>query len=180
MSKLANMHTLTEVEVSANLFHDLIESIIGQQLSNKVAPIIIKRFVSLIGENYQSPDIVKNSDDVYRSLGLSYRKASYIRSLSEEIINGRLVLDSLTSLENESVIGELTKVRGIGRWTAEMFLIFSLARPDVFSLGDLGLRTAVSRLYGVDREDINSIENISQNWTPFRSSASRLLWRSLD
>jgi DNA-3-methyladenine glycosylase II len=83
-------------------------------------------------------------------------------------------------MSDEEVITELTRVKGIGKWTAEMILIFSLARPDVFSLGDLGLRNAVSKLYNVDRDDVKRIEEISLIWKPMRSTASRYLWRSLD
>jgi len=180
MSNLFSSFKISKIKLSDNLFHDISESIIGQQLSNKVASIIVDRFINLVGTDYSPHEVIARHDDEFRAIGLSYRKASYIKSLSNEVASGRLMLDSLSQLDDEAVISELVKVKGIGRWTAEMILIFSLGRPDIFSTGDLGLRTAVSKLYDVDREDLKKIEKISQNWRPFRSTASRLLWKSLD
>lgn len=167
---------------SADLYQNLLESIVSQQLSVKAADTIFKRFLALFpGENFPKPEeVLKISDDTLRSCGLSRQKASYLKSLSELILSGQLILEDLESLPDEEVILLLTKVKGIGRWTAEMFLIFTLGRPDIFSLGDLGLRTAVSRLYGVDRDNLKAIEDISLQWQPVRSLASRYLWKSLD
>lgn len=179
---IIDKYSVSPIIPSANLFGDLLESIVGQQLSIKAANTIFKRFLDLFPEEVlpEPVDILKLDDEVLRSCGLSRQKASYLKSLSTEINSGSLCLDHLSNLSDEEVISGLTKVKGIGRWTAEMFLIFTLGRSDIFSLGDLGLCTAVSRLYGVEKGDLTAIKNISSAWTPHRSLASRYLWKSLE
>jgi DNA-3-methyladenine glycosylase II len=175
-------YSASSLNVSTHLFRDLLESIIGQQFSIKAASTIIKRFINLFPDlqNIRPEDILAQDAATFRSVGLSRQKISYLQSLSEFILSEKLVLASLKDLSDEAVIDNLTQVKGIGRWTAEMMLIFSLGREDVFSVGDLGLRTAVSRIYGVDREDKLKIENIAKKWSPHRSLASLYLWQSLD
>ena len=182
LGTILEKYTVSAPKVSTNLFRDLLDAIVSQQLSNKAAATIFGRFLSLFpGETLPTPEeILKLSDDTLRACGLSHQKASYLKSLSEEIISKKLVLENLHLLPDEDVITALTKVKGIGRWTAEMFLIFSLGRPDTFSVGDLGLRSAVAKLYGVDREDKIKIEKISQRWSPYRSLASLYLWKNLE
>nr|MBP9687750.1 DNA-3-methyladenine glycosylase 2 family protein [Candidatus Woesebacteria bacterium] len=163
------------------LFVDIVSSIVGQQLSVKAADTIWKRFETLFSEKKVTPEaVLLLSDQEIRDVGCSFSKIKYMKGLAQLVVEKKIDLSGLLSLNDEEVITELTKVKGIGRWTAEMILIFSLARPDVFSLGDLGLKTAVSRLYSVDREDLKKIEEISLKWSPNRSLASRYLWRSLD
>jgi len=179
---LLSKHSPSPLNVSTDLFRDLLESIIGQQLSVKAASTIYKRFAALFPDpqNINPENILAQNADPLRSVGLSRQKISYLQSLSEFILSKKLVLESLKDLADEDVIKKLTLVKGIGRWTAEMMLIFSLGREDVFSVGDLGLRTAASRIYGVDREDKIQIENIAKKWSPYRSLASLYLWQSLD
>lgn len=182
LGTILDKYTVSTPKTSTNLFQDLLEAIIGQQLSGKAASTIFGRFLGLFPKE-QTPkpeEILKLSEESLRSCGLSHQKASYLKSLSEEIKSGRLTLEELHVLPDEAVITALTKVKGIGPWTAEMFLIFSLGRLDTFSVGDLGLRTAVGRLYGVDRNDKIKIEEISQKWSPYRSLASLYLWKSLE
>lgn len=182
LATIIDKYTVSSPKVSTNLFRDLLEAIMSQQLSGKAASTIFGRFLDLFPGN-QTPtpeEILKLSEENLRCCGVSHQKASYLKSLSEEIISGRLVLEELHILPDEEVITDLTKVKGIGRWTSEMFLIFSLGRLDTFSVGDLGLRTAVSKLYGVDREDKTKIEQISHKWAPYRSIASLFLWKSLE
>ena len=182
LKPLLSKYTIEARGVSEDLFRDLLESIIGQQLSVKAAGTIINRFISLFpnSENIKPQEIMTIDEVLLRSVGISRQKISYLRSLSEFIVADRIILDTLKDMPDEQVMSHLTTVKGIGRWTAEMMLIFSLGREDVFSVGDLGLRTAVSRIYGVDREDKVKIEKISQTWSPYRSLASLYLWRSLD
>lgn len=165
-----------------NLFLDLVETIIGQQLSVKAARTIINRFFELFTNKFEiTPEKILQTDkELLRSKGISYQKINYLQSLSNHVLEGKLKLDQLDKLSDEEVKKELIQVKGIGEWTAEMFLIFSLARPDVFSLGDLGLRNAISKLYGIDREDKTKILTLSQTWSPYRSTASLYLWSSLD
>ena len=182
LETIIDKYQVSSPSISANLFRDLMEAIVSQQLSNKAAATIFGRFLALFPNNTipKPDDILKLSEEVLRSCGLSHQKSSYLKSLSQEIISDQLVLENLHLLPDEDVITALTKVKGIGRWTAEMFLIFSLGRLDTFSVGDLGLRTAVSKLYEVDREDKNKIEEISKQWSPYRSLASLYLWKSLE
>lgn len=166
---------------SVDLFEDLIESIVSQQLSVKASDTIFKRVKVLCEAPVLTPKaILTHSDEALRACGLSYAKIKYIKGICEAVLDKSLVLESLAELSDEDVITELIKLKGIGKWSAEMLLMFSLQRPDVFSLGDLGLRKAVATLYGVDRDDLKGIEAISLKWKPYRTVASRYLWLSLD
>jgi len=182
LNLVIDKYKVSSPKISANLFRDLLEAIISQQLSNKAAATIFNRFLSLFPKERvpQPEEILKLSEEILRSCGVSHQKASYLKSLAEEITSQKLVLENLHLLEDEEVVLELTKVKGVGRWTAEMFLIFSLGRQNIFSVGDLGLRSAVAKLYGVNREDKIKIEEISKSGNPYRSLASLYLWKSLE
>ena len=181
MRRLIKQHSLSSLEKKTNFFAALTYEIIGQQLSGKVARIIYKRFLDLFGKKLPEPkQILKINDTKLRSCGCSWAKVKYLKSLAECINNGQLNLKSLHKLPDKEVYEQLLKVKGIGPWTAEMFMIFTLQRPDVFSVGDLGLRTAIARLYGVRRDKLKKIEKISGRWQPFRSFACRYLWKSID
>lgn len=172
--------------------NQLCEAIISQQLSTKVADVIWKRFVHLCpdGKDWEkgkpeptlSPEfLLQIPDQTIRDQGISWAKVNYIKDLAQKIMNEEIDLGHLDNLSDEDVIAELTKVKGIGRWTAEMFLMFALARPDVFSTGDLGLKRAMQRLYGWDQEpDEKLLLRVSSRWSPYRTSACRILWRTLD
>lgn len=180
LKKLIIKHGELKLQKSSNLFLDLIDAIISQQLSVKASATILERFNNLFYKKLPTPEkVLELSSEKIRKAGISYSKIKYIKSLSEFIVTRKLILENLDKLEDEAVINELTKVKGIGRWTAEMILIFSLQRPDVFSLGDLGLRKAVSNLYNVDIKNTEKIQKISLKWSPYRSWASRYLWKSL-
>jgi DNA-3-methyladenine glycosylase II len=164
-------------------FHNLCESIISQQLSVKASDTIWGRFKAILPQAELSPRNVLNApDDDMRSVGLSRAKVVYVKALAAAIEGGELDLAQLPQESNEEVIRKLTWVKGIGKWTAEMFIMFTLGRPDVFSLGDLGLRNAVERWYGSgeQRLSLDQIEALSQRWSPYRTFAARILWRSLE
>lgn len=190
LRKFIKKYEIEELNGETDLFADLIESIINQQLSGKAAATIFKRFKLLFGNKFPKPiQILKIHDDKIRACGISYPKIKYIKGICQAVIDKSLDIKKISKLSDEEVTIELTKLKGVGRWTAEMILIFSLKRPDVFSIGDLGLRNAVSlhykhefesSAYKINREDIKKIELVSRNWSPYRSLASRLLWRSLD
>lgn len=181
MKKLIESYELPGWSYSGNLFLEICGSIIGQQLSVKAGDTIEKRFLSLYPTNNPTPLQVLNTDDEkLRTCGLSYAKIKYVKGVCEAVINKEIDFESMRSWPDEKIIENLIKLKGIGRWTAEMFLMFSYGREDVFSLGDLGLRNAVSKLYSVDRDDLKKIEEISQAWKPYRSLASRYLWKSLN
>lgn len=162
-------------------FEALVEAIVSQQLSVKAADTIFFRFVALFGKFPKPEQILKMMDSKLREVGLSYQKISYIKDLATKVLSKDLKLNTLSRLDNEAVITELVKVKGIGRWTAEMFLMFSLLRPDVFSSGDLGLRNAIIKLYKLKKPPTEKqLERITKKWSPHRTTASRYLWKSLN
>ena len=163
------------------LFDRLVESIISQQLSVRVADVIYERVLNLMpGKQLDPKAILKIDDHAFRSAGLSFGKIKYIKDLSEKVKSGELDLDNLDKLENEQVINELVKVKGIGKWTAEMFLMSALGRPDIFSHGDLGLNNAFKKLYGLNEYNEIEAEKIVIKWSPYRTIAARVLWKSLE
>jgi DNA-3-methyladenine glycosylase II len=160
----------------------LIGSIVSQQLSTKAASTIFSRFVALFPDNaIPGADAIAGVDDVrLRAVGFSGQKVSYLRDLCGRIQDGRLNLDALDALEDEEVIERLTSVKGFGRWTAEMFLMFRLHRPDVLPVGDLGIQNAVQRLYRLrKRPDPKRLIRLGEPWRPYRSVACWYLWQSL-
>ncbi len=163
-------------------FTRLCDDIISQQLSGRAAATIFSRFIKLFKNEHINPqELVNIPHEKIREAGLSNAKANYVKNLAQHVIDGSLKLDRLTNLPDEEVITELTKVKGIGRWTAEMFLLFSLGRPDVFSHGDLGLRNGLKKIYGFKREPSKKkIEALIKKWSPYKSYASRILWKCLE
>jgi DNA-3-methyladenine glycosylase II len=160
----------------------LVGAIVSQQLSTKAAATIYGRFVALFPGN-RIPDaaaIAAVDDPALRAVGLSRQKISYLRDLCARIADGRLQLDELDELPDELVIERLTAVKGFGRWTAEMFLMFRLHRPDVLPVGDLGIVNAVKRIYGLRKQpDAKRVNKIGDAWRPYRSVAAWYLWQSL-
>lgn len=164
---------------SGDLFEDLCEAIASQQLSVKAADTIFGRFKELFKNGKIDPKlIVDMPPDTIRGVGFSNAKVTYIKDLARRVVDKELDLANLDKLDDDTVRKELVAVKGIGPWTAEMFLIFTLGRQDIFSYGDLGLRVAFRNLYGFDSYD--EVMRLSEKWSPFRSYACRLLWRSLE
>jgi DNA-3-methyladenine glycosylase II len=160
----------------------LVGAIVSQQLSTKAAATIFGRFVALF-EGHQIPGVAAIAalpDDTLRGVGLSGQKSRYLRDLCARIGDGRLLLEELDGLPDEQVIERLTSVKGFGRWTAEMFLMFRLHRPDVLPVDDLGIVKAVQKLYRMrKRPDAKRILKLGQAWRPYRSVASWYLWQTL-
>jgi len=165
---------------SKKLYEELIESIIGQQLSNKAADTIYKRFLKLFsdGKFPVTEKLLKTDDEKLRSAGMSYSKASYIKNIAQAFRDKTLDVKKLKTMSDEEVKKELTKIKGVGNWTAEMTLIFTLKREDVFSLGDAGLRRAIKNLYKIEKDA--DILKLAETWKPKRSYACWYLWRSLE
>ena len=160
----------------------LVGAIVSQQLSTKAAATIFGRFVALFPEGHiPHADAIHAIDDAtLRGVGLSGQKVGYLRDLCTRIADGRLKLEELEALEDELVIERLTSVKGFGRWTAEMFLMFRLHRPDVLPVGDLGIVNAIQRLYGLrKRPDAKKITALGEAWRPYRSVACWYLWQTL-
>jgi len=163
-----------------NYFLDLIEIITGQQLSVKAAKSIFNRFLSLYSKTPTPEEVINTPPESLRSVGFSNSKVLYVKNIAQAVIDKKINPDSFDQISDEEVVDALLKIKGVGPWTVEMFLMFTLHRPDIFSLGDLGIRTAVSNLYGIDRNDKNSILKQSEIWRPYRTHACRLLWMSLE
>lgn len=161
-------------------FRSLCREIISQQLASGAANAIHKRFLNLFSTRRPSAKLLASiSEKELREVGMSWAKARYIRDMALKLSAKEIKLSSLPKLSDEEVIAELTKIKGIGRWTAEMFLIFSLGRPDVFSFGDLGLKRAMQKLYGMSSFSMEQAMPIVSSWSPYRSFASRILWKVL-
>ncbi|HEV2726722.1 MAG TPA: DNA-3-methyladenine glycosylase [Solirubrobacterales bacterium] len=159
----------------------LLRAIVGQQLSTKAARTIYLRVVELFGGKTPSPEqLLEASEEDLRACGLSGRKTEYVRDLASHVLSGELELDRLEELEDGEVIEEIVAVRGLGQWTAEMFLLFHLERPDVLSGGDLGIRKAIQIEYGLEEmPPPKRVIEIGEPWRPHRSLASLYLWESL-
>jgi DNA-3-methyladenine glycosylase II len=165
----------------------LIGAIVSQQLSTKAAATIFGRFLALFPDHRVPAGIsgagaiAAQTDVALRAVGLSGQKVGYLRDLSARIGDGRLNLDELESLSDELVIERLVAVKGFGRWTAEMFLMFRLHRPDILPVGDLGIMNAIHRLYRLRKKpDAKRMTKIGEAWKPYRSVASWYLWQSLN
>lgn len=181
LKKIINACGPLEVELSTDYFSFLSRSIIGQQLSNKVAFVIWNRLLSLMDGEPSPKKLISLEDEKLREIGVSYSKIGYLKNLSSAVLNNEICLDNLDGIENEEIVKNLTKVKGIGQWTAEMFLIFCLGRRDVFSLGDGGLQRSIKWLYRLDEvPKRKQLMQISEKWKPYRTFASLYLWEAIN
>jgi DNA-3-methyladenine glycosylase II len=162
-------------------FETLVKSIVYQQLSGRVASVIFGRVVAAAGGKLTPENILKMRPVRMRALGLSGQKTLYIRDLARHAREGRVVFEELAKLPDDRVIELLTQVKGIGVWTVQMFLIFALQRPDVLPTGDLGVRNAIRKAYGMEElPKPTEMETLAAAWQPYRTVASWYLWRSLE
>lgn len=165
-------------------YQRLVESIIGQQLSVKAAAAIRKRFVDMFGGIFPSPEsILEKTIEELRTSGLSSAKARYIQDLTMHVLEGSLTFDTIDRLSNEEIIKKLTAVKGIGEWTAHMFMMFCMGRLDILPIGDLGIKNGIMKLYGF--ESLPTPEQVRKtaenyHWHPYESVASWYIWHSLD
>ncbi len=170
------------IRLPKHYFASLCSEIIGQQLSGRVADVLFERFEKLFPRKRVTPRaVLKLTDETLRATGMSWSKARFIKDLARHIVTHSISLPSLDALSDSEVIATLTRVKGIGPWTVEMFLMFTLGREDVFSYGDLGLRRAIKKLYGFKKDPtVKQMEKIVIKWKPYRTYAARILWKSLD
>ena len=163
-------------------FSALVRTIVGQQLSTKAAATIHRRLLELLPDGIATPEALDALTDAQlRQVGMSRQKSSYVRDLSAKAASGELHLDRLAEMTDDQVIEALTKVKGLGRWSAEMFLMFRLRRPDVLPVDDLGIVNAIHRLYKLrKRPDAKRIRRLGEAWRPYRTVACWYLWRSLE
>ncbi len=163
------------------VFETLVRSIVYQQLSGRVASVIFGRLDAALKGSVTPAAILKLRPERMRKLGLSAQKTTYIRDLARHTRDGAVVFEELPGLPDEEVIARLTKVKGIGVWTAHMFLIFALRRPNVLPTGDLGIRNAIRKAYAMEEAPLPAdMEAVAARWHPYCSVATWYLWRSLD
>ncbi len=175
---------LCTIRPHTDYYQELVDAIISQQLSVKAAAAIERRFRDMFGGQFPAPEQILTKDpEELRAIGFSYAKAKYVRDLAQHIVDGKVHFDHLDNLSNEQIVAELVPVKGIGEWTAHMFLMFCMGRSDVLPVGDLGIRNGIRQLYGLEHaptpDDIRDIA--AQNkWAPYESIASWYVWHSLD
>ena len=177
------VETLSERRIARSRDHygALVRTIVGQQLSTRSARAIYDRLIERFGGRAPTPEEILADDpnELRTSVGLSHAKVRYLRSLAEHVLDGSLELGKLGRLSDEEVTARLTAISGIGRWSADIFLMFHLQRPDVLPVGDLGIRKAFQTVYGLPAlPEAAEMERIAEPWRPYRSLASRFLWRS--
>jgi DNA-3-methyladenine glycosylase II len=170
------------IKTTNDPFQSLIQSIIFQQLAGRAASVIYGRFLDYYSNISPGPEqILSTPDPILKdNVGLSSKKIEYLKDLSTRIIDRRLNLVLISEMTDEEIVSQLMQVKGIGRWTAEMFLIFCLGRKDIFPVGDLGVRKAIQRLYSLpELPSPSTMLDIAQSWKPYRSIATWYLWKSL-
>ncbi len=161
-------------------FTALCRAIIGQQLSVKAASSIYNRFTDLYKPSIATAKAILDTEDIkLREIGLSWSKVKYIKDLAQKVFDKQIDLSNLENLSDEDVISELITVKGIGKWTAEMFLMFNLHRENIFSFGDLGLKRGIEKVYNLTDPTPDQIEDIIKGWSPYKTYASIALWHSL-
>lgn len=177
---LASSPTLPKKAKQQDYPFHLYSSIISQQISVKAADAILKRFLDLVGDPHSPEHILTHTIEDLRGIGLSRQKASYVLSIARHAKDKTVRFDTLDDTTDQEVIDELVQIKGVGQWTAEMFLMFTLARPDVFSVGDLGLLNAAKKLYSKSELTKTELLELSAQWSPHRTAAALVLWHSLD
>jgi DNA-3-methyladenine glycosylase II len=184
VAALIDRHGPYEPRISPDPYARLLTAILFQQLAGNAARAIMRKWLALYGteERVPSPDeILATTEDQFRSAGVSKQKASYFRDLALHITEGRLDFDRIEELPDDEVIVKLTAVKGIGTWTAHMFLMFHLARPDVLPVGDLGVRNGMRVAYGLAKTPTpKEAEAIGEKWRPYRSAGSWYMWRAAE
>jgi DNA-3-methyladenine glycosylase II len=169
------------MEFGEPTFHSLAESILYQQLNGKAAATILKRFTEAAGDPLTPEGILKLSSEQMRAVGLSKQKSSYLVDLAQKTQSGLLNFEKLLDMQEVDVIEHLTQVKGVGVWTAHMFLMFTMRRPDVLPTGDYGIQMAIKKYYRKRKlPKPKDMEKIAKAWSPYRSIACWYLWRSMD
>jgi DNA-3-methyladenine glycosylase II len=184
LSPIIDKCTLTIHKAPLQLFDDLLRSIVSQQLSTKAAATIYDRFLALFENKMPTPDQIKKLSDLQlRAVGLSGQKSAYIRNVVDHFDANNLYNRNWDNYSDDEIIDELTKIKGVGKWTVEMILMFSLHRPDVLPLDDLIIRNSMISFYNITSEkkqQVLDLTQIAEKWRPYRSYACRYLWASKD
>ena len=169
---------------SEDLYFEMLSSIVSQQLSTKAAATIFRRFTELFPETYPHPHLVLDTpDETLRGAGLSFQKIGYVRNVAVFAAEGNLQHATIDAMPDEELIQHLTQIKGVGRWTVEMLLMFALERPDVLPMDDLGIQNAMKRHYNLSESGKalkQQMQQIAEVWRPYRTIASKYLWQSLN
>lgn len=181
LKKLIEAQEPSVLSVQKKVYLHVCASILSQQLSTKVAAVLRKRFLDLYGGKEPSAkQILETPVTVFRTIGFSNAKASYVHNVCRFFIDNNITDASLYKMSNDEILGLLTQIKGVGKWTAEMILMFTLGREDIFAMDDLGLKQSVIKLYNIKETDKkllrDKIEKISQRWSPYRTYACKYLW----
>lgn len=183
LKDLVALVDLPELE-DGNVYQSLMKSIVSQQLSTKVADVIWGRFINLFDDKKPGPlQIIDFDIETMKSVGLSGQKSNYIKNVSIYFTENNLIDFDWSGLSDEEIIQILTKIKGVGVWTVQMILIFTLKRPDIFPVLDLGIQQGIKKLYALESSGkilMQEMEQISEEWRPFRSYASRIIWKWKD
>ena len=184
LAEIIPLITLSEIDAHNDIYLDLLDSIVSQQLSVKVAGIIFERFLNLFDNLDPSPQKILDLDvEDMRGCGLSYQKANYIKNIAQYWIDHHELNRDWLSMTDDEIINELSSIKGVGKWTVQMILMFRLNRLDVFPIEDLGIRQGMTHLYDITssgKEAVSEMTKIAENWRPYRSTACRYVWRWKD
>lgn len=185
LAKILPEIELPYIEAQIDIYPKLLHSIVGQQLSVKVASVIYRRFEALYGNAVPTPEILLETPiEVLRTAGLSRQKSQYLHNIAQKFIEENWIIRNWQSVDNETLISELTSIKGVGEWTAQMILMFALAREDIFAIKDLVVRQEMTKLYKPKalkgKALINELTIIAEKWKPYRSFGCHALWRAKD
>ncbi len=184
IGKLIESVHVPDFTPSGKVYYDLLDSIVSQQLSVKVATTIFNRFCTLFPDKYPAPDLLAVIEmERLRSVGLSGQKAQYLQNVAAFSLQNDLESRNWNTMADDEIIEFLTQIKGVGKWTVQMILMFSVGRPDIFPVDDLGIRQAMTKLYGLDENDKKIKQHmieLAEPWRPYRTIASRYLWRWKD
>jgi len=181
---ITSLDTEIRPELDIDIYHSLLSSIVSQQLSTKVVKIIWNRFTDLFIDGYPDAEsLLSKEHELLRGIGLSNNKANYVKNVAEFYLENDMSFDYLQTLSDEQIIDYLTQIKGVGKWTVQMILMFPMDRPNVFPIDDLGIQNAMKSLYGIDLEKKElkiRMNEISLNWHPYKTLASKYLWKILE
>jgi DNA-3-methyladenine glycosylase II len=184
MASIIPQIVLPDIEVHSDIYLDLISSIVSQQLSVKAANTIFNRFLDLFENRYPTPQQILDKDtEILKGCGLSYQKTSYIKNIASYWIENKDTMKDWLTLSDDAIISELTSIKGVGKWTVQMILMFRLNRLDIFPIDDLGIRQGMIKIYGVEetgKDLIKKLHELAEPWRPYRSIACRYVWKWKD
>ena len=181
---ISNLNYEISPQLDIDIYHSLLSSIVSQQLSTKVVKIIWNRFTDLFVDSYPDAEsLLAKEHEVLRGIGLSNNKARYVKNVAEFYLENNMSFDYLQAMSDDEIIEYLTQIKGVGKWTVQMILMFPMDRPNVFPVDDLGIQNSMKSLYEIDLEKKElkmRMSEIARNWDPYKTLASKYLWKLLD